>query len=260
MQRFYWKTTAISILFFATAFSVFAQSAGSTYNTVKPFTGSKEFRKFSVGINAGVTAPAIVFGGSNNFTKPLMSFGYGANVRYQFNHYFALQADFMGGELKGNNDNPYGNDQPATDRTVQAFQTKVKYSGALSGQVTLGNINFLSEKNTIIPYISVGVGQIGYTPKISKTAGGDPTTPYDDVPNKKELFTPVGAGLRIDLSTLLNLDLGYRMNFVDGDNFDGASYWTANNNLSEMHKDQFSYGYLGLEFSLGKKSKAKNAV
>ena len=82
-------------------------------------------------------------------------------------------------------------------------------------------------------------------------------TPYDNVPNKKELFVPVGVGLRIDPSTLINLDLGYRMNFVDGDNFDGASYWTANNNRSQTHKDQFSYGYVGLEFSLGKKSKQK---
>ena len=62
MQRFYWKQTAMSVLFFASAFSVFAQN--TTYNTVKPFTGSKEFRKFSVGVNVGATSPAVIFGGS----------------------------------------------------------------------------------------------------------------------------------------------------------------------------------------------------
>ena len=51
----------------------------------------------------------------------------------------------------------------------------MKYSGSLSGQLTFGNINFLREKNTIVPYLSVGAGLIGYTPKISRTAGGDPT-------------------------------------------------------------------------------------
>jgi len=252
MLRFYWKQTAYSVLFVAFAFSASAQN---TYNNVKPFTGSKEFRKFSVGINAGVTSPSIAFGGTNNFTKPLISYGYGANARYQFNHYFALQADFMGGELKGNNDNPLGNGQPAV-RDVKTFKTKVNYSGSINGQLTFGNINFLREKNTVVPYVSVGLGLIGYSPKIS-TTGNDPNTPYDNVENKKELFAPVGAGLRIDLSTLLNLDLGYRMNFVDGDNFDGASYWTANNNGSLTHKDKFSYGFVGLEFSIGKKAKQK---
>ncbi|MEO5892134.1 MAG: outer membrane beta-barrel protein [Ferruginibacter sp.] len=257
MQRFYWKQTAFSVLFFATAIAAVAQEKASTYTTVKPFTGSKEFRKFSVGINAGVTTPSIAIGGSNNFTNPQISFGYGANARYQFNHYFALQADFMGGQLKGNNDDKLGDGSPATNRTVQAFKTKIKYSGALSAQLTFGNVNWLREKNTIVPYVSVGGGIVGYTPTISKTAGGDPTTPYDNVPNKSEIFVPVGLGLRIDLSTLINLDLGYRMNFVDGDNFDGASYWTANNNRSEIHKDKFSYGFIGLEFSLGKKAKQK---
>jgi Outer membrane protein beta-barrel domain len=254
MHRFFWKQTAISVLFFATAFSAFAQS--STYTTVKPFTGSKEFRKFSVGVNVGATTPSIIFGGSNDFTKSLISIGYGANVRYQFNHYFALQADYMGGQLKGNNSKELGN-QTLSVRTVKSFKTTVKYSGALSGQLTFGNINFLREKNTVVPYVSVGAGLIGYTTKISRTSNDDPNTPYDNVPNKKELFVPVGMGLKIDLSTLINLDLGYRMNFVDGDNFDGASYWTANNNRTTTHKDKFSYGFVGLEFSLGKKAKQK---
>ena len=257
MQRFYWKQTAYSLLFLASTVAVFAQTETTTYNSVKPFTGSKEFKKFSVGINAGVTTPSIIFGGSNDFSNPQISIGYGANVRYQFNHYFALQADYMGGQVKGDNSAKLGDGTIPTNRTVQAFKTKVKYSGTLSGQLTFGNINFLREKNVIGPYISVGAGVVGYTPKISKTAGGDPTGPYDNVPNKKELVVPVGAGLRVNLNSLLNLDLGYRMNFVDGDNFDGASYWTANNNRSETHSDKFSYGYVGLEFSLGKKGKQK---
>src|SRR3982751_6317844 len=98
MQRLYWKKTAMSVLLCAATFCVFAQSATTTYNTVKPFTGSKEFRKFSIGVNVGALTPNIVFGGTNDFTKPQIGIGYGANLRYQFNHYFALQADFLRGD------------------------------------------------------------------------------------------------------------------------------------------------------------------
>ena len=56
-------------------------------------------------------AQPLFLGVANNFTNPQISIGYGANVRYQFNHYFALQADFIGGQLKGNNDDELGNGQ-----------------------------------------------------------------------------------------------------------------------------------------------------
>ena len=46
----------------------------------------------------------------------------------------------------------------------------------------------------------------------------------------------------------MNLDLGYRMNFVDGDYLDGTSFQLP-------HHDKFSYGFVGLEFALGNQSK-----
>ncbi|MBC7886418.1 MAG: porin family protein [Ferruginibacter sp.] len=251
MQCFYRKQTTLILLFFAFTLSVFAQTKEATYTTVKPFTGSKEFRKFSVGLNVGALAPNIVFGGSNDFTNPQITLGYGANVRYQFSHYFAVQADFLAGKLKANNDDKLGNGaNPA--RAITSFKTKLKYSGSLSGQLTLGNINFLREKNTIVPYLSVGAGLVAYEPRIVR-AGSTTEVAYDNVTTKKEFFVPVGAGFKVNVSKLINLDLGYRMNFVDGDNFDGSSYWTTRGN--SLHKDKFSYGFLGLEFALGKKSK-----
>ncbi|MEO6731762.1 MAG: DUF6089 family protein [Ferruginibacter sp.] len=251
MLRFQWKQIALSVLLFACTASVFAQE--TTYTTVKPFTGSKEFRKFSVGLNAGALSPSIVIGGSNDFVNPQIALGYGANVRYQFNHYLAVQADFLKGKLKGNQDGKYGNGQPATDRIIRSFETDLKWAGSLSGQLTFGNINFLREKNTIVPYVSAGAGLVSYEPKISKTSLTDPTTPYDNVNPKTELFVPVGLGFKINVSKLINLDLGYRMHFFDGDNLDGSSYWTTRGNT--LHKDKFSYGFLGLEFALGSQAK-----
>jgi len=224
-------------------------------NTVKPFTGSKEFKKFSIGVNVGALTPAVVIGGSNDYSNPQLSLGYGANLRYQFNHYFALQADYLGGTLKGNQDDKLGNGQPADIRAVKSFKTKLKYAGSLSGQLTFGNINWLREKNVIVPYLSVGAGLAGYSIDIVKR-GSTTEVPYDNVKNKKEFFVPVGVGLKINASSAINIDLGYRMQFVDGDNFNGYSYWTApGDRTSTVHKDKFSYAFAGIEFALGGKGK-----
>ena len=55
----------------------------------------------------GFYALHVVVGSNNDFTKPLYTFGYGANVKYQLTHYFALQADFLRGNIKGNNTKNY---------------------------------------------------------------------------------------------------------------------------------------------------------
>jgi OOP family OmpA-OmpF porin len=49
----------------------------------------------------------------------------------------------------------------------------------------------------------------------------------------------------------INLDLGYKMNFVDSDNLDGYRNGAQN--------DKFSYAYLGLEFALGSQTKPQLA-
>ncbi|MDQ6763667.1 MAG: hypothetical protein M3015_13695, partial [Bacteroidota bacterium] len=81
---------------------------------------------------------------------------------------------------------------------------------------------------------------------------------YSDNGPKHPFFVPIGVGLKINLSSLINLDLGYRMNFVDGDNLDGLAYYNSGQPASfrsRVHKDKFSYGFVGLEFALGNKSK-----
>src|SRR5690606_2064417 len=64
----------------------------------------------------------------------------------------------------------------------------------------------------------------------------------------KEAFIPVGVGIKFKLSDRVNFDLGYDMNFLDGDNLDGVYGKSPS-------KDKWSYGYAGLEFSLGSSSK-----
>src|SRR5690606_32656820 len=64
-----------------------------------------------------------------------------------------------------------------------------------------------------------------------------------------ELFIPVGVGANFKLGEVVALNLGYDANFLDADNLDGAWANGASN------KDKWSYGYVGLEFTLGAKSK-----
>ena len=213
-----------------------------------PFTGTSQFRKFSIGINVGALRPSIVTGGSNDFTKPLYTFGFGANLKYQFTHHFGLQADFLNGNLKGNNDKSYWNGDPATDRAIASFKTDMGYALSLSGVFTLGNINWLSVKTRIVPYITAGGGITGYKP-VTVATGTTAAVPFDNGKSLNNFFVPVGAGLKFNLSDMINLDLGYKGNIVDNDNFDGTTETHAN-----VHKDKFSYGFLGIEFAFGKKS------
>ena len=202
-----------------------------------PFTGTSQFKKFSIGVNAGALRPSVITGGPNDFTKPLYTLGYGGNLKYQFTHRFGIQADVLLGKLKGNNDNPTG----AANRPTSEFETKLNYAASLSGVLTLGSINWLSEKTKVLPYFTGGAGWTGF--KVSTDGGPESSA-------QGEFFVPVGMGLKFLLSDAINLDLGYRAHFVDDDNLDGTR-----NVQGIAHKDKFSYGFLGLEFALGGKDK-----
>lgn len=215
-----------------------------------PFTGTSQFRKFSLGINGGALRPSIITGGGNDFTKPLYTFGYGGNLKYQFTHRLGFQADFLAGKLKGNNDKNYSTGAPATDREHSSFETDVKFAASLSGVLTFGSINWLNAKTRVVPYITGGGGIIHYKPTFVATATPGTSVAFDNGSTQREFFVPVGVGLKFMLSDLVNLDLGYRANFVDNDNLDGT---TGLQGL--IHKDKFSYGFLGVEFAFGAKAK-----
>ncbi|MDQ6756493.1 MAG: OmpA family protein [Bacteroidota bacterium] len=256
MCNIYRKHIALVAMFLAITFAVVAQ----TYtDSIKPFSGRVPFRTWSIGINGGALYPAVATGGSNDFQKPKVTIGYGANIKYQITHWFALQGDVIRGKLKGNNDENLSNGQPAFPnyRPIRSFVTDLHYAASLSGVFTLGNVNWLSIRNKVIPYVSVGAGIASWHTDIVTKATNPNSRPYDPKKeNTKEMFIPVGMGLKFNISSSLNLDLGYRMNYVDNDALDGSSYdYTPIGPGRALHKDKFSYGFLGLEFVLGNKSK-----
>ena len=202
-----------------------ATTTSSETTTPKVFGGLGQYKKFSIGVNVGATAPSVATGGSNDFTHNKVQLGYGISFREQLAHSFGLQLDLHGGKVEGNNSKDPGNTYSAA-----SFQTKF-WSGTLSGVVNVATIDFLRRKNSVNFFVTAGGGLALYTPKVTYKNGtvvdfdghagnsnGTGTSKY-----VKELIIPVGAGVKFRLSDVVALNLGYTETFVDGDNFDGVN-------------------------------------
>jgi OOP family OmpA-OmpF porin len=94
----------------------------------------------------------------------------------------------------------------------------------------------VTKKGGMQPYITAGGGLSGYKP-ILYNASGVATAGYLKGENIKEFYVPVGVGLKFNVGSGVNIDLGYQVNFMHSDNLDG--YTTGGN------YDQFSYGHIG---------------
>ncbi len=230
----------------------FAQDTTRMYsvNNPKLFSGTSGFRTWSFGITAGGLAPILAIGGRNDYSKWKTTFGYGAYIKNQLSHNFGLQLQFLKGTVAGENGTTTSTGFPITD-PYKSFNTDLNWSGALTGVFTLGHINWTQLHTSIQPYVSVGGGWVNYNPHVVTTGG----TSIDVKPDGSftELFIPVELGLKFNVSRDINLDLGYSMNFVDADNFDG--YYKPS-----YVGDKFSYAHLGLEFALGDKRKPQLAT
>ncbi len=240
--------------FFKTAFMIVAAGTGvvpalaqqsNMSSTTYPFTGTSGFRTWSIGIHAGALAAVAPIGGSNDFTHWKPTLGYGLYLKKQVSHMLGIQAEFLKGSLSGDNSKNLGNGQPP-NRAYSSFTTDLNWSAGLSGTISFGNINFLYEKIVVVPYLSVGAGLVAYNPRPVYAATNTEFN-YKPEGSVKELYIPIGAGLKFKAAQGVNIDIGYRMNFVDGDNLDGYNYGPQ--------KDRFSYAFAGIEFAFGKKSK-----
>ena len=212
------------------------------------FTGTEGFRTWSIGLHAGAMAPYSAFGERNDFSNWLVALGYGFYVKKQFSHTIGIQADFMRGTLKANNDKLWVGLSPPGP--YASFQTDLHWAAALSAVITLGNINWSKLQTSIQPYVSIGGGTMSFNPRLVTKAGAS----FDYSPGKSvyDFYVPIGLGIKANLSPNVNLDLGYTIGFVDGDDMDG--YFK-----DPILLDKFSYLHIGLEFSLGKSTKPQLA-
>ncbi|KQM75067.1 flagellar motor protein MotB [Pedobacter sp. Leaf216] len=246
------KSVALSLVALTGVASLaVAQDAPATTSAVKVFGGRGQYRTWSIGVHGGVLMPVVAIGGSNDFNKWDANLGYGLNIRKQLGHSFGLELNGTRGKLSGTNE---GISNPA----VKDFETELQYAVDLRGVVNLGSIDFLRRENSVGFFLTAGAGYMAYAPKITLNNGsvidwkGKATGPADDKHDAKDyvkgFYIPVGAGVKFKVSERVNFNLGYTMNFVDADNLDGVY-------AKGQTKDKFSYGYAGLEFSLGSSAK-----
>jgi OOP family OmpA-OmpF porin len=219
-------------------------TTSSAVTTAKVFGGRGQYKTWSIGVNVGATSATMATGGSlNDYRNNKIELGYGVSVRDQLGHNFGLQLDVRGGKVAGDN----GSANPAN------YSTKF-YQATLSGVVNVATIDFIRRKNSVNFFLTAGAGLAMYNPT-GVTQGGA-TFNFKDGGTAnvgtdkwvKEYVIPVGAGVKFRLSDAVALNFGYTENFIDGGNFDGKT--TGNNK-----KDHYSYGYGGLEFTLGSSSK-----
>jgi len=229
----------------------------STTTTAKVFGGTGQYNTFSIGLNVGATAPAVATGGVNVFNDSKVQLGFGLSLKDQLSHTFSLRLDAQGGKLAGDEKvtrttpNPFVVDQ-ISGQHAASFTTTF-WSGSLSLVENFGNISFLHRANAVQFYLSQGGGLAWYTPKVTMTDGS--VLDYKGHAGSSgtgnfitELVIPVGGGVKFKLSDQLDLNVGYTENFTDGFNLTGVhSAFPAEN--------KYSYGYAGLEYTFGSKSK-----
>lgn len=214
--------------------ALFAQS----YQDTTTRFDKKNFRTWSIGVHGGMLTHYTPLNSQNNgdFLTPQETWGYGGYIKKQILPGFGLQADFLAGTVVGSRANniPAG---PAQDES--SFKSTIQYAAALSANITLANLSFNQKRSVLSPYFISGVGVMSSSANVRNVPGSGNTT-YDE-----SIYIPVGAGVKIGIARGINIDLGYNVNFVKSNRFDGVMSATS---------DKFSYAHAGLEFALGKKS------
>ena len=202
----------------------------------------RDFRTWSLGVTAGLSTPHTVFWSNkhNDYATPTESFGYGFYIKKQLIPSFGLQADFFAGKVRGINAN-----SPSGYIPDSRYTTKMKWAGSLTANYTIANFKMHKEFGLLGPYLHSGLGFMSFDPTGQNS--GNTTEGY-----KQNFFVPVGLGMKIGLTRGINLDLGYKVNFMKTDRHDGYDYGNS--------YDRFSYSYAGLEFAIGKRSKYQLAA
>ncbi|MDO3645266.1 OmpA family protein [Mucilaginibacter sp. L3T2-6] len=227
----------LMIAMMGSANTLFAQhpmkDADSTHRFQK-----KSFRTFSIGLNAGMLTTYTPFNGPNNgdYRTPEEKLGFGGYIKQQILPGFGLQADFLAGKVNAFRANSLATGSDAQQNS--SFESRIDWSASLSGNFTVANLSLNQKHSLLSPYLTAGAGYMSSSASVRNTPAGA-STPYE-----RNWFVPVGAGFKIGLSQVVNLDFGYSVYFMKTNNFDG---------VRGGMNDRFSYAHGGLEIALGKK-------
>lgn len=239
------KKTALLLTGILAGGKLFAQTPDTTKlqsDYVQPFS-NHAFRTWSIGVNGGLLTPYTIFGlKEQDYHSPHEQWGYGGYIKDQILPSLGIQADFLGGKVAGG-----VSTFDQMNGTYSSFSTKINYAVDLQANFTFANINWRHQKGFIQPYVTVGGGYINYTPSYTQADGT-----YHVVGTTHDYYIPLGLGLKLNVARGINVDLGYQVNFVNTDGFDGL--------VAGPSSDRFSYAHAGLEFALGSRRKPQLAA
>lgn len=228
----------LSLCFVALSTAVFSQESS---DATKRFE-KKDFRTWSIGLNGGMLTHYTPFNSESNgdFKTPQETWGYGGYIKKQILPGFGLQADFLAGTVKGFRSNYLPAGSAAQD--ASSFNSRIQWSGAISTNFTIANLSLNQKRSFLSPYLTAGAGYMSSRANVENTPAGASTIYHENY------FIPVGAGFKLGLSKIINIDLGYTVSFLKSDNFDG---------VSAGMNDRFSYAHAGVEIALGKKESSQ---
>ncbi|MBD1393262.1 OmpA family protein [Mucilaginibacter glaciei] len=233
------KKAVLAATLIGSSAAVFAQSTST--DTVARFE-KRSFRTWSIGLNGGLLTPYTIFNGENNgdFRKPQEKWGYGGYIKKQILPSFGIQADFLAGKVQGIRANSLPTGSVAQENS--AFTSRIDWSASLSGNFTVANLSLNHKRSALSPYLTAGAGYMSSSANVRNVPAGA-STDYNE-----NWFIPVGAGFKIGLSRVVNIDLGYAVYFMKTNNFDG---------VRSGGNDKFSYAHAGIEIALGKKNSSQ---
>jgi OOP family OmpA-OmpF porin len=227
--------------------SVLAQTSDTgSSEYVKPFSGVAAYNTWSIGINAGLPSLILATGGHNGFDHWDPTVGYGISIRDQIVHSFGLQLDYNGGTVKGGVSSTVPYITNTNGNRYTAFSTKFNQV-SLNGVFNFATVDYLRRKNAIQFYLNAGLGVVYYEPTVTGYAGSDYPTTASSSFKSSALVMPVGGGVKFRVSDGVAINLGYNENFIDASSFNGVNQYPKTSH--------YSYGYGGIEFALGGKSK-----
>lgn len=171
-------------------------------------------QQWEVGVLGGI---AQYDGDLNNFGVKENNLALGVMARYHVSDKIAVRANFIGGNLTGNDANSTAN----AARNL-SFKAGLREFALLGEYDILGKKRYVDGfKKVLSPYVFGGIALANITPNTQYFNGGnDPVKIKEDINAKRQkqnLTFPIGAGLKFDLAEkwTLNVEAGYRILFSD---------------------------------------------
>jgi len=210
----------------------------------KAFSGLKHYRNWSLGVNYGVLAPATIFGGINDYRNWDTNLGLGASIRNQFSHALGIQANILWGKLSGSNkDLKNGVATGSQWGSYRSFETKINFDWSGVFVYNIATWDIIDREHTAAFFLNAGFGQTNFTSIV--TDGQNQEKSYLGGKAKTQNYFPVGVEVKFKVTDRWSVNLGYIMKFVDSDDLDGTE-------ANVPSYDKYSYGNMGIEYSLGK--------